>query len=475
MTPTPKPTATPPGMTPTPVTTQTPRPTQPPTSTPSPVHTPTPIPTSTPTPAPGVTYEPPDPKSAIVSTYGTLGLAQIFDLFPGTDPQKDTQMSTSQISQDATRYNFVWGSFPPRPQYWRSANPNAAVSRYYIATEDNILVSGNDMTYFQQNHPDWILYACDSGGNPTSDFAYTPGDGFADVPLDLHNPAVVQYMMQSLVGYARANGYNALALDQILFKNPMLGGNPNFGQTVKPGEFGCGVNRNGQFVKEYQSPADATWTTDILNLVAVAKQYAGQNGLLLAVNHPIGSAGDPNEQTLLNSIDVSVDEVGFSDYGNYTKTNSLFNSTYNYAENIERQGKALVVIDKFASYVTLPASAVEYSIATYLMVNEGNLDLFAVGDNGQGYGYGAEQYHQEYANAFGRPCAPMYGDSSNPQVYYRRYEHGLSIVNSGSGTGNATLPAGHTYVDIEGRAVSNPLPLGPHDSYALTTSTNGCT
>lgn len=389
-------------------------------------------------------------------------------------------MSTSQIRQDAYRYDFVWGSFPPRPQTWTASNPQSLVSRYYIASEDNTLVSGNGLAYFQANHPDWILYACDSSGNPTSDYAYTQGDGFADVPLDLHNPAVVQYQLSDpnfgLIHYALTNGYNALALDQIVFTNDMIGGNPNFGQTVKPGEFGCGVNTSTGFVKEYQSKTDPRWTADILNFVQVAKQLAFANGLAVTVNHPTGSVSDPNEQTLLNSIDLSLDEVGFSDYGNYMLSNTLFATTYLWAENIQNHGKALALIDKFANYTTsLPPSAIEYSLATYLMANEGSLDLYAVGNNGPGYGYGAEQYHNEYATMFGRPCAPMTRDSQNLAIYYRRYEHGLAIVNSGSAqTENATLPAGHVYSDIEGRAITNPLPVSSHDAFALTTNTNGC-
>ena len=423
-----------------------------------------------------VTYQPPDARSLITSTYGTIGLTQIFDLFPATNPQTDTQMTTAQVAADASRYNFVWGSFPPRPPVWRSSNPSAFVSRYYIVSEDNVLVSGNNLAYFQQNHPDWILYACDATGNPTHDLAYTPGDGFADVPLDIHNPAVVQYQMQSLTSYAVANGYNALALDQVLFQNYMKGGNPNFGQTVNPGEYGCGVYRNGSFVKEYQSATDPTWGSDMLALVQTARTYATQNQLLLAVNHPIGNGMPQQEQALLGIADLSIDEPGFTDYGNYASSSTFFLSTYNYAESIQSRGKALALIDKFASVVTVSPGMLEYSIATYLMANEGNLDLFTVGANGPGYGYGAEQYHSEYATAFGRPCAPMAAVAGNPQVFERRYEHGLAIVNSGStATEFAPLPPGHTYTDIEGRAVTNPLAVASHDAFALTTTSgNGC-
>ena len=419
------------------------------------------------------TYYPPDSPSKIRSTYGRIGLAQVFDYFPSTD----TSMSASQITADAGRYDFVWASFDPQP--WLSSNPLALVSRYYIIEEDNELISGHNLQWWQQNHPDWILYACTSSGTPTHDYAYTPGDGFADVPLDMHNPAVVQYQIQSLVSYAQANGYNALALDNVLFNNIMKGGNPELGQTVTAGEYGCGVwNADGTFTTEYSGPSDPTWTSDVLNWVSSAKQAAASAGLAVAVNHPIGIVGNANEQSLLSNVDAEVDEDGFSAYGNYTTTSTFFKNTWSWMEWIQSQGKAFVDIDRYAlSGETAPTSdQVEYSVGTYLMGDEGNADLFVDADNGNGYGYGAENYHSEYATQLGDPCGAMYEDTTYSQIYYRRFANGMVVVNSSdSASGNATLPSDHTYTDIEGRAVGNPLAVSPSDAWVMTTTGNGCT
>jgi hypothetical protein len=386
-------------------------------------------------------------------------------------------MSSSQIASDANRYDMVWASFDPQP--WRSGNAQALVSRYYIIEEDNTLISGHNLQWWQQNHPDWILYACDSSGNPTHDIAYTPGDGFADVPLDMHNPAVVQYQIQqSLIPYAQANGYNALALDEVIFRDVMLGGNPELGQTVKAGEYGCGIyNADGTFTKLYNGPTDPTWTQDVLNWVAQAKQAASAVGMAIVVNHPVGSISDPNEQALMRSVDVTMDETGFSDYGNYQRTTSLFGATYRYMEWVEQQGVGFVVIDRYTlnGQTTVTPDQLEYSIATYLMGNEGNADLYVNANNGKGYGYGAEQYHQEYATQIGPPCSAMYGDPNSPQIYYRRFENGFVIVNSGSSAPEqARLPANHSYTDLEGRPVTNPMSVNSDDAYVLLTPGNGC-
>jgi hypothetical protein len=440
----------------------------------SPTHgtTPTPIPT----PTPFTAYYPPDKPSKIRSTYGRIGLAQIFDDF-STD---GAQMTTAQILADANRYDLVWGSFNPQP--WRTGNPQALVSRYYIIEEDNELVSGNNLQWWLQNHPDWILYACTSAGTPTHDYAYVPGDSLPNVPLNIHNPSAVQYQVNNLLSYAQLNSYNAFALDEIIFKDFMVGGDPELGQTENTSEYACGTwNANGTFNTVYSSPNDPTFTQDVLNWVNAAKQAAAANGLAVIVNHTPGNISNASEQSLLSMVDGLVVEAGFSDYGNYqllSNPSGYFISTYNYIEWVEQQGVAFVDIDRYTlgGQTSVTSDQLEYSIGTYMMANEGNADLYVNANNGPGYGYGAEQYHQEYATALGPPCSAMTEDAHNPQIYYRRFQNGMVVVNAGgAGTENATLPSNHTYTDLEGRAVSNPLPVSESDAWVLTTGGgNGC-
>lgn len=421
----------------------------------------------------------------IQSTAGRIALAQIFDYFPTTG----TGMTSTQIEQDSSRYDIVWGSFYPNP--WRWSNPATLASRYYIPEEDNVIISQHSLSWWKTNHPDWMLYACDPNGNPTMEYAYTPGVGFADVVLDIHNPAVVDYQIrQSLAPYAIAHNYNALAIDQVIFKNILIGGNPKLGQSKIPGYYGCGIYQNGTFVRRYTSPTDPQFTADILNWVKTLRSILtsdpviAPHHLALFVNHPQGSLSNTNEQQLFANVDAIIDESGFSDYGTYQAQNkaAIFYSKVAYMKYLQAHNVPPIIIDKYAQDgATVTSNHVEYSIATYLMGNEQSAHLFVVGGNGAGYGYGAEQWHSEYNTKIGLPCAEMYGgasyDVSNPQIYYRRFAGGISIVNSGSLPRTyeyATLPPGHTYTDIEGRPVTNPLAVNSNDAYVLTT-TNGCT
>ncbi len=432
------------------------------------------------------TQSPPPKLTAFPSSWGRIYPYQVFDSFPRTG----TAMTNAEIAADAHRYPAVWGSF--NPSAWYAAQPSVKISQYYIPQEDSNAISGHDINWWLTNHPDWILYACDSNNNPTMEYAYAPGVGFPDVPLDMHNPAVVDYQIrQSLGPYLIANHYKAAALDLVVFHNIMIGGNPNLGQTVIKGDYGCGIYENGTFVRRYTGPTDPAYTTDLLNWVKTAhtdfttdKTFAPHQ-LKIFVNHPPGYTTDPNELALMQNIDFNLLESGFVDYGNYKLPAyaGLFNEMVNWMKFVQSQNVAVGIIDKFDNEnKALSPIEVEYTIATYLMADEQGAYLYSAPNNLPGVGYGAEQWHPEYATKIGTPCAELYGgsayDPSNPQIYYRRFANGMSVVNSGSlpvTSETATLPTNHTYKDLEKRTITNPLTVASNDGYVLlTTPGTGC-
>jgi hypothetical protein len=399
----------------------------------------------------------------LADTTGRVGLFQEFDKF----------MTSAQIQNDAPHYDAVWGA--TFPNLWLGANPNIITSRYFIPQEDRSVLSGHDLNWWQSNHPDWILYACDSAGQPTHDYAYWSGVDKPDVPLDFHNPAVIDYQVRQLNGAnAVASGDRALAIDQIIFEDAMIGGNPNFGQSVKRGEYACGVWQGAKFVKRYTGLHDPAWTVDMVAFVKTARQILATDPALephhlkIVVNHPIGSMRDANEEALLSVIDGFVDERGYADYGRYNSASdaSLFAGTTPYLIALQKRGIAAFVINYFKDAAVTPPQR-EYALAAYFMANEGGADIFITPSTG-----GTEENFPEYSVRLGTPCEAYHG---GPHVYMRRYGGGLVVLNSGSlpaAFESATLP-NHTYTDIDGRAVTSPLRVASNDGYVLTTS-NGC-
>lgn len=406
----------------------------------------------------------PGAPAAFADTTGRVGLFQEFDRL----------MTPQQIQADAPRYDGVWGASQAQP--WLSVHPGMLVSRYFIPQEDRSQLSGHDLAWWQANHPDWILYACDAGGNPTHDYAYWPGVDKPDVPLDFHNPAVIDYQVRRLNGTsAIANGHNALAIDQIIFEDAMVGGNPNFGQTVKSGEYACGIWQDGKFVRRYSGVNDPAWAADMVAFVKAARQIVTTDSTLapyhlkIVINHPLGSTADASEQTLFANVDGVLDENGYTHSGRYTSAAdaNLFRSTTEYLTYAQNRGLAVYVIDSFAAASITPQQR-EYAVAAYFMADQGRAYMYMSPSGG-----GAEHNYPEYAAQLGTPCGAYYG---GPHVYYRKYSTGLVVLNSGSlpvPAESAALPSGHSYTDIDGRNVTNPLSIASNDGYVLLTS-NGC-
>ncbi|HET9095440.1 MAG TPA: hypothetical protein VFN37_02160, partial [Candidatus Baltobacteraceae bacterium] len=403
-------------------------------------HAPVPAPTATatPIPVPTSTSGTGTASTRIPNTAGRIGLLQVFDYHNG-------YMPAATIDQHAGKIDAVWASLEAGS--WRAAHPGMLVSQYFIMGLDQHSVTHHTLTWWQRNHPDWILYACSANGSPTHDVAYMGGIGVPDVPLDIHDAGAVAYQVGSMAKAAKDGGYNALAIDQVVFWNIYEGGNPNFGQSVKSGEYGCGVWKGSTFDRLYASPADPRYAADVVNYVAQARSIAHSYGLTLMVNHPAGSVSSALEQQLLRNTDIDLDETGFSDYGRYVAGDGgIFKRELSYIRYAQQHGTGMMIIDKFSNERHVDPTGLEYSLATYLLGNEGGLLLFVGGAND----YGTMQYHSEYDARIGRPCGAV---SGGPAVYGRRFSGGLAVVNASADSQTVRLPSSG-YRDIEGRAVS---------------------
>lgn len=417
-------------------------------------------------------------------TTGRFGLIQIFD-WDGN--ASHTPLSTSQIQSEAPHEDSVWGAF--NPSAWDGAHPGMIVSRYMLPVEDDNLVSGHDLSWWQSNHPDWILYACDSSGNPTKQLAFS-GTGFNDVPLDFSNPNVIAYQMNLMIPYLKANGYNALAADNTDLLNYLEGGNPRFGQSVISGDYGCGTyDASGNFHRVFNGPfdssSDTAFVAAMVNWVKTVSSDLHAAGMKLIINHPLyNPPTNTNESAMLAAADGMVYERGFTDYGKYMgEAANLVSNAITWAQYTQTHHIAFLITDYLCTAwggtqpfnnnapcptdpSQIPAPQVDWSLATYALVNLGGADVYISPQTGQ-----MMSYRPEYSTSYGAPCGSYTQVTTN--VYERKFQGALVVVNAGTGSYSFALPSGHTYNDIEGRAVSNPLSMGPADGYVLLT-TNGC-
>ncbi|HTX03423.1 MAG TPA: hypothetical protein VMD07_07065 [Candidatus Acidoferrales bacterium] len=436
-------------------------------------------------------------RTILPETIGRFGLIQIIDDYGHADDGSILgPLSASQIKTEAPHYDGVWASFDPHA--WSAVHHGMILSRYMIPNEDNALISRRDLAWWQKHRPSWVLYACDAGGNPTRESPWS-GVGFSDVPLDIHNPAVVRYQVHLLGNYMIAHGYNALAVDNFTFVNYMPAPNPVLGQGhPQPGWYACGIYADGKFIRRYGSAngsdfgrADPAWIADLLNWIETARKIfdgdpkLASHHLKILVNHPIlGETPNDDERQMLRSVDGVVVENGFTSYGHYIEPRSrllprLFTQSLSWMRAAQAIGIAVFVTDYFCeggvtasgascSYnpLTLSASQVDWALATYAIANDGGADVYIAPEGGDNY-----SYRPEYSRVYGAPCGNV---EQTGAVYTRRFQRGMAIVNASYTAQAISLPPHHTYTDIEGRTLTDPLTVNGADAYMLLTSAGGC-
>jgi len=377
-------------------------------------------------------------------------------------------MTSSDASTNAPRYNLVWGSHVPSG--WRSTNSNLIASYYQLFMNSD---SAHTLSWYQTYHPDWILYNCTSTGSPTRTPAYMQAGAYGtNVPLDIHNPAVISFQIKTM--YAPkviSGGYNALAADNVVFWN-IMGGNAG------SGSYGCGIWSGSTFVKRYASKTDTAWATDVANWVKTARTILNTDSAIapyhikLVVNHPAGSASSATEQTLLANIDAGLNENGFVNYGKYKTQSGVFKHAYDYASYEQAHGVTALVINKFVQTTSLTPVQREWAVATYLLANEGHLLLFTTNGSGGTGGYGTIHYYPEYNANLGAPCGPV---SGGPAIYTRKFKNGMVVLNDSLSSAYASLPTTHVYKDIDARSVTSHLLVPATDAFVMTTTVGtGC-
>ena len=116
-------------------------------------------------------------------------------------------------------YDFAWSGGAD------GSNPKMVIGAYSDSTQGQ-----QSLAWYQANHPDWILYDCDQ---------VTPSlqVGYQAPSLDFTNPAVVDYLVSSMVSVAGAPA-SAISWDNFSLDNDY--GTPEGGY----GHF-CGVWANG--------------------------------------------------------------------------------------------------------------------------------------------------------------------------------------------------------------------------------------
>jgi len=328
--------------------------------------------------------------------------------------------------------DLVWGSRFP-------AQPEGVYNLYYYPFDrDRDGGTGglhHDITWFLENHPDWIEYTCDQ---KTPAYEY----GNPHVPLDITNPAVIEYMMQTYIVPAIQKGYQGIAFDNVDFNN---------------NGYRCGVWRDGVWVEQ---------SNYIGNILAWASSmYTRLHALnvSVAMNFPYDLNYPAESDQIYQYLDIAVDERGFTNWG---RSQDDYFSDRTWLTNmqallsLDALGKGFVSINEMPEDFDVVSQAEkQWALANYLLV-KGRYSYIAITGVQE---YGIIFTTPEYSAAIGHALNAMY---QSQDVYMRDFSNGLAIVNpSSSQSFTITLPT-DIYQDLYGNNLDT-ITLEPRSGIVL--------
>lgn len=336
---------------------------------------------------------------------------------------------------------------------WGSSTPTQPAGVYNIAYNpfDRIGNGANfrplfTFAWFQANHPTWIEYQCDR-----STPAYFPGE--PNTPLDITNPAVLQFLMAQEYTPQLQAGYDGIGFDNVAF----------FSVAQRCGHFDAGHTWVQQFTGQFVDPpyraSVLQWSQTIYQMLHAAKA-----GVSVGMNFSYEFPNEDASAQLLQNIDFLTDERGFTNFGSANGADSLYLSDQNwqdYVNALQRytaDGGAVLLIDEEPS-PSISRAQLQWALANYLMVKGQYTYLTVVGQQQYGQFYD----HPEYHAPIGTPTG---GISTDQCVFRRDYSGGTAIVNPSSALScPVSLPAG-AFKDLYGAPVSA-FTLAPHTAVVL--------
>jgi hypothetical protein len=331
--------------------------------------------------------------------------------------------------------DVVWGS--------RSPKPLQVFNQYYTPFERDGQAAGrHTLAWFKHNHPDWIEYLCDRK------VAFEFRERY-DVPLDIANPAVLQYQRSTFVEPAFAAGYRSVDFD-----NLSLG---NYSRR-------CGhYTTSGAWVAQYSGKwDDPQYLHDVLAWASGTYAYvhAYSPSATMAINYSYQTGfGFATNRALMTDADEVLDEGGFTSYGmrGYNVTTGKqwarivrsirmlqANGTC-YMENGEEPGLSSRISQAERLWV----------VGNYLLTRDDCTYVWISGYTASGaQDYGRILLYPEYALPIGAPTGAARAAGGG---WTRPYTHGLVLVNPSARA--VTFALQGTYKDENGASYAGSIVL----------------
>ena len=255
--------------------------------------------------------------------------------------------------------------------------------------------------------------------------AYEYGD--PNVPLDISNPDVIDYMMQTYILPAIEQGYQGIAFDNVDFNN---NGNR------------CGVWRDGNWVEQ------PNYIEDVISWAA--SMYTRLHALYVgvAMNFPYDANHPAESKQIYQYLDIAVDEkealpIG-GDHNRIIYREACGLPTCKHYNHWTQWVKDTVSINGMPEDFDLITQAEkQWALANYLLAKGGIPILPSTASRSMG----TFLQPPEYAADIGHARSVMY---KSQNVYMRDFSNGLAIVNPSSSQSFTITLLPNTYEDLYG-------------------------
>jgi hypothetical protein len=292
------------------------------------------------------------------------------------EPPQDAAVVTAA----APRYDFGWNT----RQYNAiiAGNPQFIFGQYASGTQNNW--PSHTLAWYQANHPDWILYACDRT-TPITEYDY------AAVIPDFTNPAVIDDQWAYLVSIGAGSTLPAVAMDNFAFDNSHA--NPSgTGYT-----HACGVWQGGVWVQKflglgsYASVEDPPYTDGMIAYAAEMRrrmQASTTKTLLIVNNDPKVVTGDAaRSAALIAAVDGILMEGGPFNAGQLSDPRELWLRQIRFIELMQQTpGKAYYTLEIPDTVGTASQPFLQFALASYYLA-KGHATGLNIPVNSGGGGY----------------------------------------------------------------------------------------
>jgi putative glycosyl hydrolase-like family 15 (GHL15) protein len=332
--------------------------------------------------------------------------------------------------------DLIWGAVRPR-------GPLGVANGQYIRFDRDQV--RHSLRWWRKHHPTWVIYRCDRR---------TPAREFGDpnIPIDIANPAVRRFQWRTEVRPALAEGYSAIAFDNLFLSNA-------FGR--------CGhYDSKGAWVQRYSGGFhDPQMRTDVIAWARWFRSrihsYPTHPGMWMNFSYEFWESAADNWR-LMSTADLIMDERGVTNWGNKPRpwaTPSEWDAIFHSTRAFEAAGHCYLLNGqepRFGSAIPRPARL--WNIANYLLIKDRCTFMHISGWQE----YGKVLDYPEYGIPIGHPTGPPIEEHG---AWRRSYSNGIVLVNPDQAP--AAVPLGAAYTDERGRPAGSVLRLAPHAGAVL--------